>query len=349
MKLCRSILFGMKSGLIPTLRNLHAFPNPFLRRECLLGLLLPLFLICSPGCVRSGSYGKKPVVVVNDKTLVAEDFAERLAHRLKDLDALSAKDPAHIRRAKDTVINDFVIQCLVSQWAEIKNIKVSADEVDAAINKVRAGYPEDSAFRQALADQGLSLSDWREKMRYSVLERAVFKSLQVAKTPSEIEISTFYQNNKDNFKRKERIYLRQVLVDDEGKANLIRQEAKTRDLAVLAPKYSMAPDAREGGVIGWIEKGSVDYFDPLFSQPVGHLSQPISSPFGFHIVKVEKKQPAQVLSLEAVKDLIIRDLQAKNEQAVYLKWLDGQIRSSKIQKDLELIEAMQISTRGENE
>ncbi len=301
------------------------------------------------GCTRSASYGNRPVVVVNDKTLIAEEFAERLAHRLKDLDALSAKDPGHIRRAKETVVNDFVVQCLVSQWAEIKNIQVSSEEVDAEINKVRAGYPDDSAFRQALADQGLSLSDWREKMRYSVLEKAVFKTLHDSAPPTEGDVASYYQANKESFKRKERIFLRQILVDDEAKANLMRQETKTQDFADLAKKYSIAPDGRNGGAVGWIEKGTVDYFDPLFSQPIGFLSQPISSPFGFHIVKVEKKQPAQVLPIEAVKDLIIRDLQAKKEQAVYLKWLDGQIRSSRIQKDLELIDAMQITTRGENE
>ncbi len=301
-------------------------------------------------CTRSLSPRSKPVLVVNKAEMTAEEFGDQLAKRLKDLDALSAKDAQHVQRAKEAIIQEFIISSLVTQWAEIKKIQISSEEVDKEIDKIRATYPDDNAFRQGLANQGLSLSDWKKKMRYTLLEREVFKLLKKDKPPvSEQEIQNYYSENKEQFKRKELIYVRHILVDDESKANLMKAELKDKDFASLAKKYSIAPDAADGGAIGWIEKGSVDYFDPLFSQAIGAVSAPFTSPFGVHIAKVEKKQAAQTMPLESVRERILNSIEAKREQALYLAWLDGQIRSSNIKKDVGLIDAMKVSTRGENE
>jgi len=64
------------------------------------------------------------------------------------------------------------------------------------------------------------------------------------------------------------------------------------DFAELARKYS--DDKRSGmngGELGWIQKGVTvkEFENAIFNMKVGEISQPVESPFGFHIIRVEDK------------------------------------------------------------
>lgn len=291
----------------------------------------------------------KPVVKVNDHVLSTKEFSNQLARKLKDLDALTAKDPNNVHRAKEEIVKGFIVKGLTLDWARAQSIAISEADLDKEVEKYRANYPDDLSFRRLLAQENLSFSEWREELRYSLVEKAVFKKInEKLAQPTEPEIKRYYEEHKDQFKKKERIYLRQILTDEQGKADLLRTQVKTKDFAEVAKKYSIAPEAKDGGVVGWIEKGSVDFFDPLFSSSAGSVTQ-IKSPFGFHVVKVEKKAPASTVTLEDAKAQIVRSLMAQREQAEFVKWLDAQLRSSKVLKDNDLIAAIHVETKASNE
>lgn len=310
-----------------------------------------LFLTLLTGCPSGApKYSTKPVVQVNDHSLSSREFATRLARRLKDLDAITAKDPTTIENAKNEIIKDFIVQSLIIDWVRSKDIKVSDADLDKEVERIRAGYPDDLTFRRALAEQNLSFSEWRESLLYSLIEKAFFAKLgEKIKPPSAEEIKRYFEDNRDQFRKKERIYLRQILVDEESKADLLKTESKTRDFAELARKYSKAPEARNGGLVGWVEKGSVDFFDGAFSQNIGAVSGVVKSPFGYHLLKVEKKLPASSGTFDEARPEIVRALMAKREQSEFIAWLDGQIRSAKVLKDEETIRNIRVETRSTDE
>lgn len=303
------------------------------------------------GCTNhTQKFSLKPVLEVNGHNMTAKEFSNKLARRLKDLDALAAKDPATNQRAKEEILKAFIVQSLTLDWARSQKISVSEDELDKEVDKIRAGYPDDLSFRRILSQEKMSFSEWREQLRYTLIERAVFKKIgEKIKNPSEDELKSYYNENKETYRRKERIYLRQIVVDEEAKAELLKTELKKKDFSSLAQKYSIAPEAKSGGLVGWIEKGSVDFFDPLFSLSVGAISVIFKSPFGFHIAKIEKKAPAQVLTFEEVKPRILQTLRGLKEQAEFVSWLDLQLRSAKVQRDNDLINAIRVDTRGTND
>ncbi len=314
-------------------------------------VLAGLFVLSLNGCYsRYPKLVNKPIVQVNEHLLTTKDFANQLARRLKGLDAFSAKDPQIVRQAKESIINDFILKGLILDWARSQNISVADAAVDIAVDKYRSNYPDDLSFRRSLAQENLSFSEWREKLRYSLIEQASFKKInEKSRPPAEAEIRKYYETKKDLFKKKERVYLRQILLDDLAKAELIKSSLKTKDFATLAQQYSKAPEAKAGGVVGWIEKGSVDFFESTFSQSIGSLSSIINSPYGYHIIKVEKKLPASIKSLDEARPQIIRALMAQKEQAEFVVWLDHQIRSSKVLKDYDLINAINVDTRGSDD
>ncbi|HWU42496.1 MAG TPA: peptidyl-prolyl cis-trans isomerase [Bdellovibrio sp.] len=291
---------------------------------------------------------KKPVEQVNDHVLTAKEFANQLARKLRNFDALGAKDPNNVHRIKEEILRDFLVKSLTLDWARAQSIVVSENTLDKEVDKLRANYPDDLSFRRSLAQEDLSFAEWREQLRYVLIEREVFKKInEKAKPVTDEEIKRYYDDHKDLYKRKERIYIRQIVVDNEAKADAIKLDLKTKDFAEIAKKFSITPEAKSGGVVGWIEKGTVDYFDGLFT--AGSGVQIVKSPFGIHLIRVEKKAPASLAPLDEVKPQIIRTLKAQREQAEYVAWLDAQLRSSKVLKDYDLMNSISVDTRGPND
>lgn len=287
---------------------------------------------------------------MNDHSLTAQEFSDRMARQLKAFDALSAKDPNTVSRVKDDVFRNYMFEALIVDYARAANLVVLDTELDKEVNDTRSQYPDDVSFRKVLAEENLSVQSWRESLRITLLQRKVFRSItEKLPAPTADEIQRYYTDNKDKYKRKERAYLRQIVTDDLTKATELRDEVKKKDFVKLATQFSVAPEGKNGGLIGWIEKGSVDIFDKAFLLPIGGISQVLESPYGFHIIKVEKKSPAGHLALEDVKSLIRQDLMAQKEQAEFSGWLDRQLRSSRVLKNQELIRNIRVETRKENE
>ncbi|MDG0814915.1 peptidylprolyl isomerase [Bdellovibrio svalbardensis] len=320
----------------------------FLKSPAKTGLFI-LMTLALAGCPsKYQRLSKKPVEQVNDHVLTTKEFANQLARKLRNFDALAAKDPNNIHRIKEEILRDFLVKSLTLDWARSQSIVVSENALDKEVDKLRANYPDDLSFRRSLAQENLSFSEWREELRYVLIEREVFKKInEKVKNPSDEEIKRYYEDRKDQYKRKERIYIRQVVVDNEAKADAIKVDLKSKDFADIARKFSITPEAKNGGLVGWIEKGTVDYFDPLFN--AGSGIQTVKSPFGVHLIKVEKKAPASTAPLEEVKAQIIRALKAQREQAEYVAWLDAQLRSSKVLKDYDLMNSISVDTRGTND
>ncbi|MGZ5278578.1 MAG: peptidylprolyl isomerase [Pseudobdellovibrionaceae bacterium] len=304
-----------------------------------------LFAGCDVGGARVAA---KPVVQVNEHQLSAKEFADHLARRLKNFDALSAKDPNNVKRAKEDVIRVFILQTLIEDFAKISDIAIDESELEKEINLFRSSYPDDLSFRRALAEENLSMSNWKEELKQTLISRKVFKKMsERLGQPTDEDVRKYYEENKVTFKRKERIYLRQIILDDLSKAQSVRDELKKRDFIDLAKKYSVAPEAKAGGLVGWIEKGSVDIFDKAFTLPIGGMSQVLESSYGFHIFKVERKTGPGFATLEEVRPEIMQVLIGKKEQAEFASWLDKQIRSSRVLRDNELLSAISVETRGQ--
>ncbi len=316
------------------------------------GLWVPIFALLAmsiSGCgFGTSKLYSKPVVKVNDQTLTAKDFSDHLARRLKNFDALAAKDPSNVKRSKEDVVRVFILQALTNDFANANKISISDSELEKEINSFRSSYPDDLSFRRVLAEENLSVAEWKEDLRKTLLSRKVLQKIsEKIPQPSTDEIHRYYEDNKNLYRRKERIYLRQIITDELTKSQTIRDELKKKDFVELARKYSVAPEGKNGGLVGWVEKGTVDIFDKAFSLPIGGVSQVLESTYGFHIFKVERKIGAGFATVDEVKKEIVQALNGKKQQAEFSAWLDKQIRVSKVLKDNDLISAITVETRGQ--
>lgn len=87
-----------------------------------------------------------------------------------------------------------------------------------------------------------------------------------------------------------------ILVKTEAEALDLKRKIENEgaSFADLAKKHSSCPSGRQGGSLGEFGKGAmVPEFDKVvFSDlPVGAVSAPVKTQFGYHILKVEKRMP----------------------------------------------------------
>ncbi len=305
------------------------------------------FLFSLVGCEsRKDDLSSKPVLKVNERVLTLRDFSTQLARRLKDLDALSAKNTQTVSLIKEELLKAFITRSLILDYSDSKKIEVSNTELDKEVDRIRSLYPDDVSFRRTLAVENISFSEWREQLKFRQIEQKVFQLMNEKMKPiSSDDIKQYYQQNSAQFKTKERIYIRQIVVEEQAKADLMKTEIKKRGLEALAKEYSIAPEGKTGGVVGWISQDEVDFFQPLFTSKIGVPSAVFKTPYGYHIAVVEKKSPATQLTLEEVKPRIERQLRAQKEQALFTEWLDAQLRSSRVWRDYKLIQAVTVDTK----
>ncbi|MBF0626697.1 MAG: peptidylprolyl isomerase [Magnetococcales bacterium] len=104
----------------------------------------------------------------------------------------------------------------------------------------------------------------------------------------------------------------------------IRQEAmRGEDFAELARRYSQDATASEGGDLHWFGTGTMvaPFEEVAFRLPPREISQPVRTPFGWHLIRVEEKKSLAPGSLEAQgKELEERVMESKL-QARYNQWL----------------------------
>jgi peptidyl-prolyl cis-trans isomerase C len=292
---------------------------------------------------------QKVVLDVNGRQLKSGDFASELAFRLRDQDALSAKDPKLVAVMKEQIIEEFTVQTLTEAWAREKGLVVRAEELEEQIKSVQSSYPDDLAFQQALTEQGMTFKDWRDRLHRTLLQRKVAQQIESeAEPPSDADAQKFYQENKERFLVHETAQVRQVLAATESDAKAIETELKRgKRMTDLAKKYSISPEGPQGGLVGWVEKGISDIFESAFRMRQGQRSPIVKSAFGYHIFEVLSRKPARTKPFNEVRDEIKRILLEKRAQSLYLAWLEEQVRKARIFKDQAFIDAVRVETKSQ--
>ena len=139
---------------------------------------------------------------------------------------------------------------------------------------------------EILADNpGLNESEYREIIRTQVLEEKIREVLGAEVSP---------EGEQSN--------ARHILVESEEEANdVIERLAADEDFAELATELSIDTSSGiNGGDLGFVSKGtfvpSVD--EAIFSLPIGEISEPVESDFGWHVIEVLAREVRELSPIE---------------------------------------------------
>lgn len=313
-------------------------------------LLLIFFCLGLFRCTSEKDLTQNPILIVDSTPYSLSDFTKDLATRLSQQNLLSSKNPSVIQVSKNRLLSDFIIKYLIFEDLKSQKIDVTDDEVDKALNQFKLAYQTSLNFKEELVNANLSESQFRDTLASELRIKKFFSNIQMKiQQPSDSDCLEFYNRNKGEYYIPTRVYLRQIVLKHKHQADDIIEVLKKNpnDFNQLAEKFSIGPESLRQGLIGWVEEGQMSLFDPAFKLKPGKHSKIYESPFGFHIFKVDQKEPKKQLQFAEVKEKILAILIAEQEQGLFLKWLDERLRKIKIQKDDKLMNALIVETKGE--
>ena len=258
--------------------------------------------------------GKKPILWSE----VGSWIAERRASGLR-MPPDSAGQVALARRAVEELVNEE----LLVQLAEKEKIEVVETEITAAadrqVRRLREEIPDELRYREELRRAGFGTpEDYRkwlgEEARRSFLVQKLLDKLRqegklVAGAISEEEVSRMFEENRGSLpNRPATISFKQIVISPEASAAAkAAARAKAESLAVeirggadfeaVARRESMdQTTAQTGGDLGWNRRGLMvrSFDDMMFGLGPGQVSPVVETPFGYHVIKVERVQPAEV-------------------------------------------------------
>jgi hypothetical protein len=307
-------------------------------------IFLPIFLLS--GCdFFSNRILTKPVVEVGSYRMTVQEFSKALAGKLKNLDALSAKDPQILAKFKEKIISDFVVESLIALWFDEQKLSLNQVDLDKELKDLQAGYPDDKSFRMALSEESIPYAQWKRKVEIGLKRKIAFKQMnQNLAQPSEEELLSYYNNNKDRYQQKEAVLLSHILVMDENQADIVKKLLKTQKFADVVKKFSMSPDAAFGGNFGWIDQDANEDLEKLFKSRAGEILGPVQLQDGYHLFRIEQRRPRRQKTFEEVKEQAKNDVIALRQTAKFSAWLDEQIKRYKILKNAQAIDALYVET-----
>jgi len=160
-----------------------------------------------------------------------------------------------------------------------------------------------------------------EKIKEELLVNMWMKMQLESAIVSDSEAKEFYEKNKAKFQQPESVQARHILVKTDKDAEAIIEDLKSLKGDALKAKFielakskSTGPSGPKGGDLGTFTKGQMV---PEFSKAVWELKEgsitvkPVKTQFGYHVILLEKKNDAQPVSYEKVKEKIILSLKQK--------------------------------------
>lgn len=320
-------------------------------KVCLSPVLAGLFAFGLLSCdyLRS-RYHSKTLLQVENSSLNVKEFSDLLARRLRDLDALSAKDPAIIKTFKNKIVTDYIIDQVIGLWAKENKLDLSSKDVDERIKKIVSSYPSDLAFREYLADQEISYSRWKLSIAIDLQREYLFRKLrEKISKPAEDELISYYNNNKPKYFQNESVQAQSILVADENQADIIKKlYRKNPRFDLLVKKYSLEKIDDLSTKPIWIDRIPDSDLDILFTNRKNELIGPIQLSEGYRLFRVLLRRQSHQKKYEEVQSQVLAEVMALRESAAFSSWLEEQIKRYKIYKNTQGIDALTVETRDEN-
>jgi peptidyl-prolyl cis-trans isomerase C len=151
---------------------------------------------------------------------------------------------------------------------------------------------------------------------------------------SEAALRKVYDDATKQMAGEEEVRARHILVESEDEAKAIRAELeKGADFATLAKEKSKDTGAAaEGGDLGYFTKDQMvpEFANAAFKLDKGAISEPVKSPFGWHIIKVEDKRVKPVPEFDKVRTQLETYVMRK-AQADYVAKLRADAKIEKVE------------------
>lgn len=205
--------------------------------------------------------------------------------------------------------------------------------------KEQKAYMQYPGFKEQLMEQYISLHTFAqdalekgldqteefkrilENTKRDILAQLAMREAVKDVTVSDEEIKAYYEANPKKFRKDETVQAKHILVDSEEKCAQIKEDIEKGEMSFedAAKEFSTCPSGQKGGDLGEFGHGQMvqEFDEAAFAAEVGEVVGPVKTQFGYHLIKVEKKNEEAVQALEEVKETIRRSMYQKKQNDAY--------------------------------
>jgi peptidyl-prolyl cis-trans isomerase SurA len=265
------------------------------------------------------------VAVVGSQPILSSQLEEELAQAQASGQTLP-QDSAGRAALRRRILNNLVeTELLVQQAEHDTTVKVTEQEVQDAVEQtvrnVRGRFASETEFQQQLRLAAFGgVEEWRrwlaENQRREILRTRLLETLRQKEKikpiqPTDAQMRAYWEENRGQTQqRPANVSFRQIVIlpkpDSAARArarataeSLIVELRHGADFADLARRLSADTTTRDsGGSLGWFRRGSMvkAFEETAFRLKPGEISDAVETDFGFHIIQVQRVQPAEVLA-----------------------------------------------------
>jgi peptidyl-prolyl cis-trans isomerase SurA len=229
-----------------------------------------------------------------------------------------------VREQQKNTLRDQIDQLLLVQRG--KDLSINVDpEVTRRIAQIQlqSKISDTDKFHDYIREQtGMTFEDFRDQMKKQALtQRVISDEISSRMSVPEADLKKYYDEHQTEFVREEQVFLSQLLVSTEGKTpeQAAAAQKKAADLVARAKKGEKFSDlardnsddtatARDGGQLPPYKRSDhllvKDIEDMVFAMKKGGVTDPIKTPQGLLILKVDERFEAGQASFEEVKNEI---------------------------------------------
>lgn len=283
------------------------------------GRVIVLWLLaCLAGPAAAVGFELDRIIAIVDDDVVMQSELDQQIERVRDELRRQGTEAPPLDILRRQVMERLILQKIQLQLAEKTGVNVTEDALDRAIGDIaQKNKLSPDQFREILASEGYDYAVFREDIRHEIIlarlrREEVDKRLQV----TEREIDNYLLNEQGGAGNGEEYDVAHILIsipsgatDDERREARARAEEAKRRLDAgesfdgVAVAMSDGQDALDGGALGWRKLSEIPtlFSDVVRQFDVGQTSGIITSPSGYHIVKLKNKRSGETVMLEQTK------------------------------------------------
>jgi peptidyl-prolyl cis-trans isomerase SurA len=298
-------------------------------RDMMLGFrTLPVLLVAWAAMASDVKIVEQIVAKVNGDIVTTTELS--LAHReieaaLRQQGLTGIQLENRLSAQQQNILRDRIDNLLFVQKAKEEGINVDGEVTKYFAERQRlVKIADQEQFREWVRQQvGKPFEDYRQEVRDSMMtQRLVEQEVGSKITIPRAEIEKYYQEHQNEFIREERVFLSEILLSTSGKdekqiaalekkaKGLVERARQGEKFAGLAKDNSESQSAGDGGQLPPMRRRDLleQLAKVVFDQDRGFVTDPIRTPNGFMILRVDQKHKAGLAPLEEVENEVTNKL-----------------------------------------
>ena len=315
--------------------NKPAIPEHFYNFFKIINLVIACVIITISAAVAL-PYDKIRITILN-RAITQNEIKIRTDETLRSLKK-KAVSKQELELLQKQILKQLIDENLLDLYGEELSISISPEQLESSIEEFRTKRKlSQHNFEELLEQQNISLiqfkRDYARNLRQKkLLAREVHSKIQIDLEKLEQE----YSKNRKGIHEVHALHLllrldKERTPEQEAKVlekiRSIRKELlQGKEFQELALKYSEDPSVKNNhGDLGFFQKSNMvkEFSAVAFKLPVGEISKPVKTVFGYHLIKVVGERDTEAKPFTQSKDKIYQQEYQKRYLKLYNELLSS--------------------------